>query len=120
MAPMYRGENGIDNLNIDLQNIFNPASADKPEIHYADLVYRLGDKVLELINTPSSMMSSIAFLFTRIRSIMACWVARRIRASCAHSPIPQPSVFASNTGRFLSFDITSLPPLHRLFLLILG
>jgi exodeoxyribonuclease V alpha subunit len=52
MAPMYRGENGIDNLNSDLQNIFNPKSDSKAEIHYADVVYRLGDKILELINMP--------------------------------------------------------------------
>jgi len=52
MAPMYRGENGIDNLNSDLQNIFNPKSDNKAEIHYADVVYRLGDKILELINMP--------------------------------------------------------------------
>jgi len=52
MAPMYAGMNGIDNLNKVLQNVFNPKSSDKKEISYGDIIYRVGDKVLQLINIP--------------------------------------------------------------------
>ena len=52
MAPMYRGENGIDNLNKELQEVFNPASALKEEIKYGDVIFREQDKVLQLVNRP--------------------------------------------------------------------
>ena len=29
LAPMYKGENGIDNLNLLMQELFNPKSEDK-------------------------------------------------------------------------------------------
>ena len=50
LAPMYKGENGIDNLNNILQKIYNPASSGKNEITYLDVIYREGDKVLQLVN----------------------------------------------------------------------
>ena len=50
LAPMYKGENGIDNLNIILQSIYNPKSDSKNEINYIDVTYREGDKVLQLVN----------------------------------------------------------------------
>ena len=50
LAPMYKGENGIDNLNNVLQSIYNPRSDDKNEINYLDVTYREGDKVLQLVN----------------------------------------------------------------------
>ncbi|MDE5888531.1 MAG: AAA family ATPase, partial [Bacilli bacterium] len=52
LAPMYRGENGIDNLNILLQDIFNPKSEDKKEAKVGDITYRVRDKVLQLVNDP--------------------------------------------------------------------
>ena len=52
MAPMYKGVNGIDNLNYDLQQVFNPFSSDKEEINYGDIVFRENDKVLQLVNMP--------------------------------------------------------------------
>lgn len=54
MAPMYAGINGIDNLNKALQNIFNPSSTDKKEVKYGDIVYRVNDKVLQLVNDPDN------------------------------------------------------------------
>lgn len=54
MAPMYAGINGIDNLNKALQNIFNPSSSDKKEVKYGDIVYRVNDKVLQLVNDPDN------------------------------------------------------------------
>ena len=52
MAPMYHGENGIDNLNKELQNIFNPSSNDKDELVVGDVTFRENDKILQLVNMP--------------------------------------------------------------------
>lgn len=52
LAPMYKGENGIDNLNVVLQNLFNPKDEEKMEIRLGDVIYRAGDKVLQLVNNP--------------------------------------------------------------------
>ena len=54
LAPMYKGENGIDNLNILLQDIFNPRSDDKKEVKVGDVTYRENDKVLQLVNDPDN------------------------------------------------------------------
>ncbi len=52
MAPMYKTLNGINNLNQIMQNIFNPKSKEKNEILIYDVLYREGDKVLQLMNMP--------------------------------------------------------------------
>ena len=52
LAPIYKGMCGIDNLNKSLQNIFNPRSNDKNETYDMDVIYREGDKVLQLENMP--------------------------------------------------------------------
>ncbi len=51
MAPMYAGVNGIDNLNKELQNIFNPKT-NQNEIKYGDVIFRENDKILQLVNLP--------------------------------------------------------------------
>ena len=51
MAPMYAGINGIDNLNKELQSIFNPRTTQN-EIKYGDIIYRENDKILQLVNLP--------------------------------------------------------------------
>ncbi|MCX4365719.1 MAG: ATP-dependent RecD-like DNA helicase [Bacilli bacterium] len=50
LAPMYKGENGIDNLNIILQNLFNPYSDLLEEVHIGPVIYRVNDKVINLVN----------------------------------------------------------------------
>lgn len=52
LAPMYKGLNGIDNLNNSLQNLFNPKGFGKKEIKIGEHIYRENDKVLQLINIP--------------------------------------------------------------------
>ena len=52
MAPMYKGENGIDNLNKILQSIINPSDNNKKELKSGNIIYREGDKILQLINMP--------------------------------------------------------------------
>lgn len=54
LAPIYKGDAGIDNLNITLQKIFNPPSQDKNETYDGNVIYREGDKVLQLENMPDS------------------------------------------------------------------
>lgn len=50
LAPMYKGENGIDNLNIVLQELINPKDDKKDEIKVGPITYRVGDKILNLVN----------------------------------------------------------------------
>lgn len=52
LAPMYKGENGIDNLNLALQELFNPPKEELKELKLGDITYREGDKVLQLANNP--------------------------------------------------------------------
>ena len=54
LIPIYKGENGIDNINTILQNIFNPKDNKKDEIRYGDVIYREHDKVLQLVNDPDN------------------------------------------------------------------
>lgn len=55
LAPMYRGPAGIDRLNVLLQEIFNPnPDGTRKEISFGDVLYRIGDKVLQLVNQPES------------------------------------------------------------------
>lgn len=53
LAPMYKGENGIDSFNKLLQNIFNP-NRGQNEIINKDIIYRENDKVLQLENDPDN------------------------------------------------------------------
>ena len=54
LAPMYKGENGIDNLNIMLQDIFNPKDKNKNEVKIGPVIYRVNDKILNLVNDPDN------------------------------------------------------------------
>jgi len=52
LAPMYKGENGIDLLNKELQDVFNPKDINKREITSGDVIFRENDKILQLVNMP--------------------------------------------------------------------
>lgn len=54
LAPMYRGPAGIDHLNKILQNVLNPKGSGnkRKEVTFGDVSYRIGDKVLQLVNQP--------------------------------------------------------------------
>lgn len=54
LAPMYKSLNGIDNLNIILQDLFNPKTDSKREIKVGDIIFREYDKVLQLVNDPDN------------------------------------------------------------------
>lgn len=49
LAPMYRGQAGINNLNLLMQNLLNPL-VDQLEFTFNDLSFRKNDKVLHLVN----------------------------------------------------------------------
>ncbi|WP_086427627.1 ATP-dependent RecD-like DNA helicase [Staphylococcus cornubiensis] len=54
LAPMYRGNAGIKKLNQILQDILNPLTDESQrEIEFGDVLFRKGDKVLQLINRPN-------------------------------------------------------------------
>lgn len=53
LAPMYKGNAGIKRLNQVLQDILNPKKKDAREIEFGDVVFRKGDKVLQLVNRPN-------------------------------------------------------------------
>lgn len=52
LSPMYKGINGIDNINKSLQDVLNPPCLEKREIVVNDIIYRENDKVLQLTNMP--------------------------------------------------------------------
>ena len=53
LAPMYKGPAGIDRLNTVLQEALNGnPDGSRKEIAYGETKYRVGDKVLQLVNQP--------------------------------------------------------------------
>lgn len=54
LAPMYRGPAGINALNKMMQEIFNPNDGNKREVVFNEVAYRVGDKVLQLVNDPEA------------------------------------------------------------------
>lgn len=56
LAPMYRGPAGINTLNQALQEVFNPPLDKRRELLFGEVAYRVGDKVLQLVNQPESQV----------------------------------------------------------------
>ena len=54
LAPMYRGAAGVDNLNELAQAVYNPSTKAKQEVEFRGQVFRVGDKVLQLVNSPEN------------------------------------------------------------------
>ena len=52
LVPMYKGLNGIDEINNKVQKIFNPKSKDLKEHKLGDVILREHDKVIQLTNMP--------------------------------------------------------------------
>jgi len=50
LAPMYRGDIGVDELNIRLQELLNPPYPSKKEHVFGKKIFRTGDKVMQLQN----------------------------------------------------------------------
>jgi len=58
LAPMYRSEAGINNINKYLQEIVNPKKHGKREKQIFDATYRINDKVIQLVNQPEDGVSN--------------------------------------------------------------
>ncbi|RYM05266.1 ATP-dependent RecD-like DNA helicase [Sporolactobacillus sp. THM7-7] len=56
LAPIYRGNAGIEKINAALQDLFNPKSDQKRFLTYGDHEFRVGDKVLQLVNNPDDQV----------------------------------------------------------------
>src|SRR5690625_302005 len=50
LAPMYRSNTGINEINKHLQAIINPKKQSKREKRTKDAVFRVGDRVIQLVN----------------------------------------------------------------------
>jgi exodeoxyribonuclease V alpha subunit len=50
LAPMKRSTAGVEQLNKELQQAYNPPAREKTEIAYRETVFRLGDKVMQIRN----------------------------------------------------------------------
>lgn len=50
LAPMKKGEAGVQNLNVMLQQALNPPRPDKPELKIGTITFRVGDKVMQTKN----------------------------------------------------------------------
>ena len=53
LSPTRKGLLGVDNLNNEIQAILNPSSKDKKEKQVRDIVFREGDKVMQIKNNYS-------------------------------------------------------------------
>ena len=55
LAPMYKGPAGIDALNRLIQEMVNSnPDGKRKELVFGDITYRIGDKILQLVNQPES------------------------------------------------------------------
>lgn len=50
LTPMRKSTVGVQNLNIELQKALNPSGKDKKEKTYRDMIFREGDKVMQIKN----------------------------------------------------------------------
>ncbi len=59
LTPTKKGDTGTKNLNQALQNMLNPKSSDKKEKAYGEIVFREGDKVMQIHNNYDVSWESI-------------------------------------------------------------
>ncbi|UOQ46291.1 ATP-dependent RecD-like DNA helicase [Halobacillus salinarum] len=52
LAPMYRTDVGIHQLNKEIQKVVNPSKKQKRDLTFKDNTFRKGDKVIQLVNQP--------------------------------------------------------------------
>src|SRR5690625_3220337 len=52
LAPMYRSQVGITEINKHLQEIVNPKTKGKREKRFKNVLFRVGEKVIQLVNQP--------------------------------------------------------------------
>ncbi len=59
ISPSKKGEAGVNNLNIVLQDVLNPQAEDKSEYRMRDYTFREGDKVMQIKNNYNISWKSI-------------------------------------------------------------
>lgn len=53
LAPMYKGDAGINQLNRVIQSVLNPnTDGARKQVEHFEKIFRVGDKVLQLVNQP--------------------------------------------------------------------
>ncbi len=50
LTPMRKGALGVENLNMLLQKYINPSDSSKPECEHGNIIFRTGDKVMQIKN----------------------------------------------------------------------
>ncbi|WP_300262813.1 ATP-dependent RecD-like DNA helicase [Clostridium sp.] len=60
LVPMKKGVLGVTNLNEKIQNVLNPKSSSKKEKEFRSMVFREGDKVMQIKNNYSLKWTRIA------------------------------------------------------------
>lgn len=52
LAPIYKTEAGINKINSELQEMINPKTEKKREVKVMEVSFRVGDRVIQLVNQP--------------------------------------------------------------------
>ncbi|MEW9094432.1 MAG: ATP-dependent RecD-like DNA helicase [Clostridiaceae bacterium] len=60
LSPMRKGTLGVDNLNEKLKDVLNPKSSDKKEKQFREVLFRTGDKVMQIKNNYSLKWKRVA------------------------------------------------------------
>ena len=50
LAPLKRGDAGVERLNVELQNVINPSAKEKGELLSGERIFRVGDRVIHIVN----------------------------------------------------------------------
>jgi exodeoxyribonuclease V alpha subunit len=58
LAPIYGGVCGVDALNVNLQAVLNPPSGMKEERRFGGRIFRVGDKVMQVVNDYEKQVSN--------------------------------------------------------------
>ena len=68
LTPMRKGPLGAETLNRILQQYLNPPSPDKHELEYGDILFREGDKVMQIKNNYQLEWEIVGDYYIRIKS----------------------------------------------------
>jgi exodeoxyribonuclease V alpha subunit len=58
LAPIYGGVCGVDALNVNLQAVLNPPAVTKEERRFGGRIFRVGDKVMQVVNDYEKQVSN--------------------------------------------------------------
>ena len=58
LAPMYAGVCGIEALNVNMQAVMNPPAPHKDERRFGSRIFRVGDKVMQVVNDYDRQVSN--------------------------------------------------------------